>query len=110
LQNAAGKILFEDVRAYAMSRIDPKLSSEALLAAEKAINDAVYGLMMVIDGVSGVLRNNTHSVELSVVARLLDRRDRRMLAEVNLQEGDGMCMGYHSWLESDYGENPVINI
>ena len=109
LQHAAAKILFEDVRAYAMSRIDPRLSTEARSAAERSINDAVYGLMMVIDGVSGVLRNDTQSVELSVIARLLDSKDRKVQAEIDLQEGDGMCMGYHGWLEGDFGEDPVAS-
>jgi hypothetical protein len=109
LQHAAGKVLFEDVRAYAMRRVDPHLSSEARSAAETAINDAVYGLMMVIDGVSGSLRNDIHSVELSMIARLIDCKDRKVLAQIDLQEGDGMCIGYHGWLQGDYGENPITS-
>ncbi len=50
-------ILFEDVRAYALEQIDPKLPPDVRAAAEKSIDDAVYGLMMVIDGVNGFLRN-----------------------------------------------------
>jgi hypothetical protein len=107
LQHAAGRIIFEDMRGYARERIDPKLSSEAQAAAEKAINDAVYGLMMVIDGVSGTLRNDQQSVELSVVVSLLNRNSGEVAAQIDLREGDGMCMGYHGWLEGDYGEDAV---
>ena len=49
VQNVSGFILFEDVRGYAMSRLDPALDSSAQTAAIKAIDDAVYGLMMVLD-------------------------------------------------------------
>ncbi|OYQ39413.1 hypothetical protein CHU94_18790 [Rhodoferax sp. TH121] len=107
LQHAAGRIIFEDMRGYALERIDPNLSSEAQAAAQKAINDAVYGLMMVIDGVSGTLRNEQQAVELSVVVSLLNRNSEEVVAEIDLREGDGMCMGYHGWLDGDYGEDPV---
>lgn len=95
------------MRGYALERIDPNLSSEAQAAAQKAINDAVYGLMMVIDGVSGTLRNEQQAVELSVVVSLLNRNSEEVVAEIDLREGDGMCMGYHGWLDGDYGEDPV---
>ena len=26
---------------------------------------------------------------------------------LDLSEGDGMCMGIHGWLESDFGKDPV---
>ena len=30
-----------------------------------------------------------------------------VVSEVNLRTGDGMCMGYHGWLEGDFGKHPV---
>lgn len=63
--------------------------------------------MMVIDGVTGSLRNDTQAVELSVTARLLETDSGDVVAEVDLREGDGMCMGYHGWLDGDYGEDLV---
>jgi|EndMetStandDraft_4_1072995.scaffolds.fasta_scaffold58912_3 hypothetical protein len=107
LQHAAGLILFEDVRGYAMERIDPNLTVEAQAAARKGIDDAVYGLMMVIDGVSGGLGNDEQTVELSVSVRLLSNGSEKTDAEMNLRNGDGMCMGYHGWLENDYGVHQV---
>jgi hypothetical protein len=107
LQHAAGRIIFEDVRGYALERIDPTLSPEARAAAEKAINDTVYGLMMVIDGVSGTLSNEEQTVELSVAVRLVNQESGEAAAQIDLREGDGMCMGYHGWVEGDYGEDPV---
>ena len=66
--------------------------------------------MMVIDGVSGGLSNANHSVYIDFVARLAKRKnssDDALLSEVNVREGDGMCMGYHGWLEGNFGKYPV---
>jgi hypothetical protein len=107
LQHAAGRILFEDIRAYATERIDPSISPEACSAAHKGINDALYGLMMIIDGVSGVLKNDNQSVEISVAVSLANNKPESVVSKFDLRNGDGMCMGYHDWLEGDYGEWPV---
>jgi len=110
LQHSAGFIVCEDVRRFAMERIEPGLSAEAVAAAKKGIDDAVYGLMMVIDGVSGGISNANHNVYIDFIVRLANRKnsiDDGLLSEVDLRQGDGMCMGYHGWLESDFGKNPV---
>jgi hypothetical protein len=108
LQHAVGRILIEDVRGYATERIDQALSVEARSAARKGIDDALYGLMMVLDGVSGALVNESQRVEIAVQARLVNRDPQEVVAELDLMAGDGMCMGYHGWLEGDYGKNPVV--
>jgi hypothetical protein len=110
LQHAAGFILFEDVRRYAIEQIDPTLPDEARTVVQKGIDDAVYGLMMVIDGVSGGLSNVSRTVYIDFVARFAARGDTEngsVLSEIDLGKGDGMCMGYHGWLEGDFGEHPV---
>ena len=110
LQHAVGFILFEDIRRYAVDRIDPHLSPEVRAVVQKGIDDAVYGLMMVIDGVSGALSNDSDRVELSVVARHVRNKETgeaTVINELNLADGDGMCMGYHGWLKGNFGSNPV---
>jgi hypothetical protein len=110
LQHAAGFIMFEDVRGYALEKIDPALSEEARAAAAKAVDDAVYGLMMVIDGVSGGISNAKYNVYVDFIVRLakrIDGIDDGLLSEVNLRDGDGMCMAYHGWREGDFGKDPV---
>lgn len=62
---------------------------------------------MVIDGVSGAITNDTHTVELSVAVKLLDRETGGVIAETDLSDGDGMCMGYHNWIAGNFGEDVV---
>ena len=107
LQHAAGFIVFEDVRRYAMERIDPALTPEARAAVQKGIDEAVYGLMMIIDGVTGGIWNTNHAIYIDFIVRLATRSDAvngDVLSEVDLGKGDGMCMGYHGWLEVDFPE------
>jgi len=111
LQHAAGFVLFRDVRGYAVDQIDPDLSAESRAAALKAIDDALYGLMMVIDGVTGGLQNQELAINLKVAVhlrRLAPAEFTDPVAEVDLSKGDGMCMGYHGWLEGDFGKDPVV--
>lgn len=111
LQHAAGFILFEDVRGYARSKIDPSLPPQTRLVAEKAIDDALYGLMMVLDGVTGSLSGTTTEVNLRTRVRLVTRpalSPSAVIAELDLFEGDGMCIGYHGWLENDFGRIPIV--
>jgi hypothetical protein len=110
LQHAAGFIFFEDVRRYAIERIDPALAAEARAAALKGIDDALYGLIMVIDGVTGGISNAHRTVYIDFIARLATRIDSKagaVISEVDLRSGDGMCMGYPGWLEGDFGKAPI---
>jgi hypothetical protein len=111
LQHTVGFIVFEDIRRYALKEIDPNLAPEVRQAVQKGIDDAVYGLMMIIDGVTGALSNDSDRVELSIVARHV-RKDKNgesavVINELDLARGDGMCMGYHGWLKGDFGDDPV---
>jgi hypothetical protein len=109
LQHAAGFILFQDSRAYAIDQIDPRLDAKARAAVVKGIDDALYGLMMIVDGVSGQLSNDSDEVSIT----MLVRRARKALSgapavleELDLQKGDGMCLGIHGWRDGDFGKNP----
>ena len=110
LENAAGMVLLEDVRGYAIERIPPDLSPDVRAAVVQGINEAVYGLMMVVDGVTGAITSATHRVSLRMTARLEDigvQAREQTIMELDLAQGDGMCMGYHSWLAGDFGVKPV---
>jgi hypothetical protein len=109
LQHAAGFILFEDSRAYAIDRIDPRLAPKARAAVVKGIEDTLYGLMMIVDGVSGQLSNDSDEVSLAMLVRHSRRSpsgDEAVVEELELQHGDGMCMGIQGWRAGDFGEHP----
>ena len=109
IQHAAGFILFEDARGYAREKIDPRLKPEVRAAVEKGIDDALYGLMMIVDGVSGRLANPTNEVHLAMLVRHVRQRangDSEVVEEVDLAYGDGMCMGMAGWVEGDFGAHP----
>ncbi len=106
LQHVAGAILFADVRDYARSRLDPKLDAHAREAATRAIDDALYGVMMVADGVTGGLANEMHRVALSISVRLEEKG--KVLERLDLADGDGVCMAFHGWKEGDFGTSPVL--
>jgi hypothetical protein len=109
IQHAAGFILFQDSRAYAIDRIDSRLDAKARAAVVKGIDDALYGLMMIVDGVSGQLSNDSDEVSITMLvrhARKASTGDAAVLEELDLQNGDGMCMGIHGWRDGDFGENP----
>jgi hypothetical protein len=108
IQHAAGKIIFEDIRGYAVKNIDQGLDAGARHAALKAIDDTVYGLMMVLDGVTGGLRNGQECVSLKTEVQLRTAASNSVVYSLDLFDGDGMCMGYHGWKVGDYGEAAVI--
>ena len=108
IQHAAGLILFEDVRNSAIEQLDDDLSSEARATALNAIDDALYAMMSVIDGVAGHLENDEYRVNLAVMVQLTDLEAEEIINEFDLADGDGMCMGFHGWKDGDFGKNPPI--
>lgn len=106
LQHAMGFILIEDVRNYALQQLDPSLGEDAREAATKAINDALYGMAMVMDGVTGALQNEKQQVNLRLAVDLVDRQNGKVIESLDLSDGDGVCMGYHGWIDGDYGGVP----
>ncbi len=110
LQHAAGFILLSNIREYALGEIDQGASTEARNAAAKAVDDALYGLMMLVDGVTGGLRNPEYEVDVSLVVRLLSRGEEAdtLVQEIDLRDGDGVCMGFHGWKLGDFGDEPVV--
>ncbi|HVV81758.1 MAG TPA: hypothetical protein VHE35_01720 [Kofleriaceae bacterium] len=107
LQHAAGKILFERVRAAGLAHPDPGLPLATREVAEAAVDHALYALMMLIDGVSPHLRGDGQEVRLKFVVQLVDA-DGKVEDELDLSAGDGMCMGFHGWRNGDFGKEPVV--
>lgn len=108
LNHAAGYILIRDVRDYARSRIDPALPEESRMAAEMAIDDALYGICMVLDGVPEPLQNDSGRVSLEGQIVLEEYRGGDLVEVDRITEPEGWCMGYHGWLDGDFGDTPPV--
>jgi hypothetical protein len=109
LQHAAAFILFENIRNRALVKIDQNASAETRRVAEKAIDDAMYGLMMLIDGVIGGLRNSDYEVEVRVLARLKKTKNNDApIQELDLRDSDGFCLGFHDSKEGAFGHSIIV--
>jgi hypothetical protein len=108
MQHAAGFILFEKVRASGLATLDEDASDDVRAAVELAVDATMYALMMQIDGVSGGLRGADRELELRFGVGL--RKNNTMLAEADLRNGDGMCIGFHMWCDGDFGEAAIVDV
>lgn len=93
LQNVAGYIIFKDVKEYAIEKIPLE------------IDDAIYGMMM-MDGVTGVLRSEEYMIEFENNIKL--SKEDKEIYKLDTSDGDGMCMGFHAWKEGDFGKYSII--
>lgn len=112
LQHAAGLIIFEDARQYAIDQIDETLKDEVKEEIIKGIDNSIGGLMMIFDGVSGHLQSSEYLVNLetSVVLSKKNGSEKNIVIDqVDLKKGDGMCIGFHGWLEGDFGKDLVAS-
>ncbi len=89
-----------------LARLDPKANPAERRAAMTAIDDTMYGPMMVLDGVTGVLRDSERSVVMKTLIQLRHGDD--VVAEMDAA-GEGMCMGYHGWMDGSFGDDPVVS-
>ena len=102
---------FQDGREYATQNIDPDVDDATRTAIQKELDDAIYILMMVLDGVTDALANDSERIHFRVVAQHVrqgESDDDTVISEVDLANGDGMCTGYHGWIDWDFGSSPVV--
>lgn len=106
MQHVAGHIIFKDVREYAIKQIPVgtnELDKEKILSG---IDNAIYGFMMIMDGVTGSFENEEYSVKMNTIISL--DKDGETIQELNTFNGDGMCMGFHMWKDGDFGDDPIL--
>jgi hypothetical protein len=108
LQHAAGFIMFQDIREYAIERIPENVTQNTRKKIIQGIDDAIYGLMMIMDGVSGSLDNDDYSVGIKSIIQL--KKNDEIIQEIDTFHGDGMCMGYHGWQEGDFGDGEIYPV
>lgn len=106
LQHGAGYIIFENIRKYAIGKIPPD-TDDALRAAQlAAIDNTLYGMMMQMDGVFGDLENESY--RLALQTNIVLYKEDKVVEELDTLHGDGMCMGFHGWIENDFGTDDIV--
>lgn len=108
LQHAAGFILFQDIKKYAVDQIPIGTDDNTKEKIIMGIDDAIYGLMMIMDGVTGSLKNDEYAINIKNIITLEKNGD--VIQEINTLSSDGMCMGFHSWKANEFGEDDVCPI
>lgn len=105
LQHTAGFIIFQNMRNYAIDRIPIGIDLEVKEQIIKGIDDTIYGLMMMMDGVTGTLENDEYLVCLE--SKILLKKNEEIIQEINTLDSDGMCMGFHGWKEGNFGKDAI---
>lgn len=95
--NTFGRHLVEYARDYASQGIPKDASSEATTVAQKALQDALYGVMMILDNVTANRIDDQYRVEYVLTARIMKKNtDTSETIELS-PGGDGLCAGFHGW-------------
>lgn len=106
LQHAAGFIIFRDMKEYAINNIPQDTDENTKEKIIRGIEDTIYGLMMIMDGVVGNLKNDEYTV--SIENNILLEKNGKVIQKINTFYGDGMCMGFHDWRTGDFGEDSIV--
>ena len=103
--NTFGRHLMAAARDYAFKLIPKDALAAQRELAEKAALDAIYGVMMLLDGVARTPIDDRHRAEYVLSVRVLRESEGPPVEEFELApEGDGLCMGFHGWVAGNFGK------
>lgn len=103
-----GRDLIQYARNYAVAKLPADLAGDARAAAEKAVFDALYGVMMILEGIVGGPLDDEHQVRYTLLAHVENRYVKAPLTTIELApNGEGLCMGIHGWFKGDFGQEPT---
>jgi hypothetical protein len=74
-------------------------------AAEKGATDALYNLMMILEGVVGAPIGAELTLEFALIARVRDSREPYPIVEefeLAPNGDESACMGFHFWTDGDF--------
>jgi hypothetical protein len=102
--NTFGRHLMAAARDYAFEQIPESASAAERTVAEKAALDAIYGMMMLLDGVADSTIDDTHVAEYVFLSCVISDEESQPIEQFELAPGgDGLCMGFHGWVAGDFG-------
>lgn len=100
-----GHLLMTHARDGALQNIPKTATAEAREIAAKAVIDALYHVMMILEGVAGVQIGGDRSLEFALVARVREsEQPYRIVEEFELAPNgeEPACMGFHFWKDADF--------
>ncbi len=100
-----GHLLMTHARDDALQQLPETTGAEARDIAAKAVNDALYNVMMILEGVAGVQIGGDRSLEFALVARVREsEQPYRIVEEFELAPNgeEPACMGFHLWKDGDF--------
>jgi hypothetical protein len=92
-------------RDYAFEQIPDSVTRESRSVAQKCALDAIYGMMMLLDGVADAKIDTSHWAQYVLIARVRTERGEPVEEFELAPDGDGLCMGFHGWVADDFGES-----
>ena len=103
--NTFGRHVMAASREYAFEQIPKSATPKERELAEKAAVDAIYGMMMLLDGVSESRIDQEHLARYVLLSRIFPSGQSEPVDEFELApDGDGLCMGFHAWVAGDFGK------
>jgi hypothetical protein len=103
LSNVFGRVLFDTARDPAMNQAR-SLPKSMRPEAERLVNDVLYAVVQVLDGVTEPITNDRLRVEIVLSARLRDKATGQVSDVVELgPNGEGLTMGFAGWVRGDFG-------
>jgi hypothetical protein len=107
LSNVFGRVLFDTARSPS-PKDGESLPEAANTEAAAVVDRTLYGALQVLDGVTPPIGNEDLDIEFVLTARVSDRATGQLIDEIELgPNGEGLCMGFHGWVEGDFGSVPI---
>jgi hypothetical protein len=100
-----GHLLMAHARDDALEQIPAKVSDETRTIAMKAAVDALYNVMMILEGVVSAQGDESHKIDFALIARVRKREEPYdVIEEFELApEGEEpVCMGFHFWTDGNF--------
>jgi hypothetical protein len=102
-----GHLLMTHARDEALKRIPAGTSADTREVARKAVHDALYNVMMMLEGVVGVSPDSNRALEFALICRLREsEKPYAVVEEFELAPHgeEPACMGFHFWTDGEFQE------
>jgi len=100
-----GHLLFTHTLNSVIAELPQSTTPEARVVATKAASDALYNVMMILEGIVGTPADEAHTLEFALIARVLrssSPHDCVEQFELAPNGEESACRGFHLWSEGNF--------